>query len=234
MALDEMENAMNVRRCIVTGQSADADGLIRFVAGPDDVVVPDLKRNLPGRGCWVTAQRPIVDKAAAKNLFARALRRKVTAPVELGTLVDDLLVSQAAGALAMARKAGALVSGATQVDKAVRSGRARAVLHATEAAPDGVRKLDQARRATVHLGGPDAEVFRLLDAEQMGLAFGSGNVIHAAVLDGRGGDAALRRLEALRDYRTGSVGRLPQASAETGRLVSTAAAHVTVKETDQE
>ena len=234
MALHKMENTMNERRCIVTGQSADPDGLIRFVAGPDGVVLPDLKRNLPGRGCWVTGSRPMVEKAARKNLFARALRQKVDTPVELGALVDDLMVRQATGALAMARKAGALVSGATQVDKAVRSGRATAVLHAAEAAPDGVRKIDQARRATVHLGGPDATVFRLLNAEQMGLAFGSGNVIHAAVLDGRGGDAALRRLKALRDYRTGSEERPLDAGDGAGRLAKTADVHVTVKETDQE
>ena len=32
------------------------DELIRFVVGPDGVV-PDLKRKLPGRGLWVTAER---------------------------------------------------------------------------------------------------------------------------------------------------------------------------------
>ena len=218
------QDAMNERRCIVTGQSGDADALIRFVAGPDGAVVPDLKRSLPGRGCWVTARRAMVDRAASKNLFARALRRKVTVPVELGALIDHLLVRQATSALSMARKAGSLVSGAAKVDKALRDGNALALIHAAEAAPDGVRKLDQARRATVHLGGPDVVVFRLLDAEQMGLAFAGGNVIHAAVLDGHAGHAALRRLIALRDYRNGSSER-PKMD---GRR------HVTVRKTDQE
>ena len=218
------KDAMNERRCIVTGQSGDADALIRFVAGPDGDVVPDLKRSLPGRGCWVTATRAMVDRAASKNLFARALRRKVSVPVELGALIDHLLVRQATSALSMARKAGCLVSGAAKVDKALRDGHALALIHAAEAAPDGVRKLDQARRATVHLGGPDVAVFRLLDAEQMGLAFAGGNVIHAAVLDGHAGHAALRRLIALRDYRNGSSER-PEMD---GRR------HVTVRKTDQE
>jgi len=234
MTLNEADIAMNERRCIVTGESADADGLIRFVAGPDGMVVPDLKRTLPGRGCWVTARRAMVDKAVSKKLFARALRRKVDVPDDLGALVDRLLVRQATGALSMARKAGALVSGAMQVDKAVRAGRATALLHALHAAPDGIRKLDQARRATVHLGGPDVLVFMLLDDEQMGLAFGGGNVIHAAVLDGRGGHAALRRLEALRDYRTGPDMRPASPDAGAGLLAGTAGGHVTAKETDQE
>lgn len=234
MEPDEADIAMNERRCIVTGRSGEADRLIRFVAGPDDALVPDLKRSLPGRGCWVTARRALVERAAAGNLFARALRRKVCVPDALGAVVDGLLARQAAGALAMARKAGDLASGAMQVEKALRSGRAIGLVHAAEAAADGVRKLDQARRATVHLGGPDVPVFMLLDAEQLGLAFGGGNVIHAAVLDGRGGHAALRRLEALRDYRTGPDGRPLEADAGTGLWAGKASGHVTVKETDQE
>jgi len=50
-------------------------------------------------------------------------------------------------AMNMARKAGQFISGATKVDAAVRSGNAIAVFHATDAAADGVRKLDQARKA---------------------------------------------------------------------------------------
>ena len=65
---------MNERTCIVTRRAGEAEDLIRFVAGPDLAVVPDLKRNLPGRGCWVTAERRHVDEAVRKKLFARALK----------------------------------------------------------------------------------------------------------------------------------------------------------------
>ncbi|MEP4104459.1 MAG: DUF448 domain-containing protein, partial [Nitratireductor sp.] len=43
---------MGERTCIVTRRTVEPEDLIRFVAGPDMSVVPDLKRNLPGRGCW--------------------------------------------------------------------------------------------------------------------------------------------------------------------------------------
>ena len=43
------------RRCIVTGETQPRAGLIRFVAGPDAIVVPDLAEKLPGRGFWVVA-----------------------------------------------------------------------------------------------------------------------------------------------------------------------------------
>ena len=48
---------MNDRTCIVTRQTLEPDLLLRFVAGPDGSVVPDIKRRLPGRGCWVTDSR---------------------------------------------------------------------------------------------------------------------------------------------------------------------------------
>ena len=59
------DDGENGRMCIVTRESGDPDALIRFVAGPDGSVVPDLKRQLPGRGCWVKAERALVDKAVA-------------------------------------------------------------------------------------------------------------------------------------------------------------------------
>ena len=62
---------MNDRTCIVTRDNHDPDDMIRFVAGPDNRVVPDLKRTLPGRGVWVGARYQLVEQAAVKNLFAR-------------------------------------------------------------------------------------------------------------------------------------------------------------------
>jgi predicted RNA-binding protein YlxR (DUF448 family) len=195
---------MNDRTCIVTRQNADPDRLIRFVAAPDSTVVADLKRKLPGRGCWVTADREHVEKAAAKKLFARALRAGVVVPPDLGAQVDRLLAKSALGALGLARKAGKVALGAAKVESSVRSGAAALVLHAFEAADDGVRKITQARKATVHLGGPEIQAHKLFAESEMGLALGSTNVIHAAVLAGDAGTAAVKRIEALDRYRGGS------------------------------
>lgn len=208
---------MNDRTCIVTRKSGDARDLIRFVAAPDGTVVPDLKRRLPGRGCWVSASRELVDKAAAKNLFARALKAPVTVSPDLGQMVDTLLEKALLGALGLARKAGHLALGATKVEAAVRSGRALAVLHAREASADGVRKIDQARRAVVHLGGPEIASYKLLSETEMSLALGGANVIHAAVLAGGPGETALERLIALDRYRGGLPGNRRQQDASGER-----------------
>lgn len=194
---------MNDRTCIVTRQTREPDALLRFVAGPDGAVVPDIRRKLPGRGCWVTADRDHVERAAGKNLFARALKTNVKAPPDLGRMVDGLLASAALGVLGLARKAGAVALGAAKVDGAIRSGRAVAVLHAMEASDDGVRKLAQARRATELAGGPDIPAFKLFSEAELGLALGATNVIHAAVLASEAGTAALKRVVALDRYRTG-------------------------------
>lgn len=194
-------SSMNDRKCIVSGESLEPDDLLRFVVGPEDRIVPDLKKNLPGRGCWVRAKRSYVEQAVSKGAFSRSLKMRVSVDGTIVELIDGLLVKSALGTLGLARKAGTAIVGAAQVDKAVRAGKALAVLHSTAGAEDGIRKITQARRATVHLGGPKTEAFTLFGPEELDLAFGGGNVIHAAILDSGPGKAALKRLRALRTYR---------------------------------
>ncbi|MEF2073804.1 RNA-binding protein [Consotaella aegiceratis] len=216
----EEVDGLNGRMCIVSRERYPAEALIRFVAGPDGAVVPDLKRRLPGRGAHVEARREAVDLAVKRKLFGRALKAEVKASPTLGAEVDDLLRRGVAGSLGLARKAGQLVTGAAKVDAAIRSGKARAVLHASDAAPDGIRKMEAARRAAASSGGA-IPAFRVLTSDEMGLALGGDNVIHAAVLAGDAGAALLRRLEALSNYRgerpadeTGGCGRRPAQEAE--------------------
>lgn len=193
------EGIVNERMCLVSRRSFPADALIRFVAAPDGSVAPDLKRRLPGRGAHVEARREAVELAVKRKLFGRALKAEVTASPALGAEVEALLCRSALGAMGLARKAGQLVTGAAKVDAAIRSGRALGILHACDAAPDGVRKMDAARRAA---GGTEMiPAFRPFTSDEIDLALGGGNVIHAAVLAGDAGAALMKRLEALSNYR---------------------------------
>ncbi len=195
---------MNDRTCIVTRRQSQPDELIRFVLGPDNSVVPDVKRNLPGRGCWVSADRINVEKAAKKGAFSRAFKSDVIVPPDLGGMVDNVLVKSALGALGLARKAGAVALGATKVEASIRSGAALFALHAAEASEDGLRKITQARRATAYASGPEISAYKLFSEAQLGLALGGTNVIHAAVLAGDAGRAVQKRMVALDRYRGGS------------------------------
>ena len=207
MKVKEEDEPMNDRMCIVTRESGPAEMLIRFVAGPDGTVVPDLKRALPGRGCSVTASRAIVDKAVQKQLFARALKSGVKALPELGEQVDRLLVSQLSGMMNMARKAGQFVSGNSKVDNAVRSGAALAVFHATDAAPDGVRKISQARKAWMLTMDEQEEIpaFQLMSFDEMQELMGDNAFIHAVALAGQAGQGVVKRAKLLETYRGGSA-----------------------------
>ena len=72
-----------LRTCIATGEVGAPERMIRFVVGPQGDVVPDLARRLPGRGMWVRAERAAVERAVAKNLFARAARASVRPAADL-------------------------------------------------------------------------------------------------------------------------------------------------------
>ena len=69
-----LAEAQRERRDLVSGEVMPEERLVRFVAGPDGVVVPDLARKLPGRGLWVAATREAVDQAAKKGGFSRSAK----------------------------------------------------------------------------------------------------------------------------------------------------------------
>lgn len=133
------------------------------------------------------------------------MKEDVTADLELGALVDHLLVKSALGSLGLARKAGQITTGSAKVDAAIRSGEARLVLHSTDAAADGIRKLDQARKAVASSGGPVIPSQTLFTTVQMDLALGGENVIHAAALAGSAGENLKKRIAALTQFRGNSA-----------------------------
>jgi len=188
------------RQCLVSREVRPTAELLRFVVAPDDTVVFDLKRVLPGRGVWVTATRAAVDEAERRRLFTRGFKAQVTVEPGLGGRVDGLLETAALRALSLARKAGALVTGFAKVEAAIGGGEAVALVEASDGAADGERKL---RSAVVRrFGTPDGlPVVRQFSSPQMGLALGLTNVIHAAVLAGPAGNGFLACAAALVRYR---------------------------------
>jgi predicted RNA-binding protein YlxR (DUF448 family) len=186
------------RMCLVTRQVRPVDALIRFVLDPDGRVVPDLRRRLPGRGVSVTATAAAVATAERKHLFAKGFRQQVTVEPGLAERVRELLEAALTGALGLARKAGALVTGFGKVEEALLSRRAIALLHDADAAEDGRRKLAQA----VRRGGNETLPTVILSSGQLDLALGQPHVIHAAVLAGPAGANVLERCAALARYDT--------------------------------
>jgi uncharacterized protein len=167
------------RTCAVTRQTRAPEELIRFVLGPDLAVVPDIKRKLPGRGVWVGLSRALVARAVKKQVFARGLRDKAVASPDLPDLVESLLRRDALQGLSMANKAGIVTAGFAKVEAAIASGAVSALVHASDGAPDGKRKLRQALRR--RFGDETPTEFELFATDELDSALGRGNVVHIAL-----------------------------------------------------
>ncbi len=198
---DEIE-----RRCALTHEVKPAAELIRFVVGPDDVLVPDTEARAEGRGVWISIGEKLVAEAVKKKAFARSLKTAVTVPDDLPALTRQRLEQRFVSSLQMARKAGQLMTGAMKVKAALETGEAIALVTATDAAEDGRKKmlatLKASSRAAEEQGlpGADRPHFELLDSAQLGLALGIESVIHAAPTQGAAGETAVKRAERLARY----------------------------------
>lgn len=164
------------RRCIATGEVAPKAGLIRFVVGPDGQIVPDVAGRLPGRGIWVSADRAALERAVGKRLFGRAARAPVQLPEGLVDLVEAQLARRLVDLVSLARKGGNAVCGYEKVREALMKGTAAVLLQASDGSERGRARL----RPPEGGAGPIA----VLDAAELGMAFGRDRVIHAALAAG--------------------------------------------------
>lgn len=195
------ERDQSERRCIATGKSDDKIGLIRFVLSPDGVIVPDLAEKLPGRGIWVSADRAALEKAVAKNLFARAARAQASIPPDLIAMIEAGLARRTVELVSMARKAGLAVAGFEKVKNALANGTVKVLLQAC----------DGSERGKGRLWTPEGgRWFGCLTAEELGLAFGRAHVIHSALAPGGLTEKVIR-----------DAGRLSGLRGHDGSMIST-------------
>ncbi|RVU19311.1 RNA-binding protein [Methylobacterium oryzihabitans] len=224
------------RTCLVTRRTLPPAAMIRFVLGPDDTVVPDLRAKLPGRGGWVTATRRAVEEAVRRRQFARAFKRQgVVAAPDLADVIEAALRDDLRQGFALANKAGCVVTGFTKVESAVASaGGVAALVHASDASPDGCRKLAQALRRRYGDAISGIPVVNDLSNAELDMALGRDHVIHAALVAGAGTTGLLARWRRLRAFRgepttSGQAGASSDASGvpggvqDDGRIDSTGA-----------
>lgn len=189
------------RTCAVTRTLHEPDELIRFVSDPQGTVVPDVGRRLPGRGVWIGCDRALVAEAVRRKVFARGLKREVTAPADLPERVEALLVRRAVDALALANKAGLVTAGFAKVETVIGRGDCRVLVHASDAAEDGAGRLDRRYAAVSAASGEDTRIVRCLSEAELGLAIGRSSVVHAALARGGAADNFLREVGRLQRYR---------------------------------
>jgi len=183
------------RRDLVTHQVMDESRLIRFVAAPDGSVVPDLGRKLPGRGMWVASDRASIEMASKKNLFSRAAKTKLHASTDLAGMVEGLLFRRCLDQLGLARREGVLISGFEKSAASIRGGKAAWVIEASDGSSDGRGKiLALTRHQTTRVCG-------LFSADDLSLALGLENAIHAVLLYSGRADRWTIEVERLAGFR---------------------------------
>ncbi|EBA14185.1 RNA-binding protein [Roseobacter sp. CCS2] len=180
------------RKCIVTGEVQPKAGLIRFVVGPDNQVVPDILGKLPGRGMYVTADRKALHEAK-KGQFSRSAKQAVTVPDGLVDEVERQLARRTVDLIALTRKSGRAVCGFEKVKGWLAGGeRVRVLIQAS----------DGSERGKTKLWTPEgARYFGCLSSEELGLAFGRQSVIHGALATGRLSDRVVEEATKLRGLR---------------------------------
>ncbi len=170
----------SVRRCIASGELRPKAELIRFVADPGGTVVPDLAGRLPGRGLWLSPRREHLERACARNLFAKAAKAPLRVPEDLPARVEALLSRRCLDLIGLAKRAGQAVSGYQRVASLLASGGVAVLLAAVDTAEDGRRKL----RAAARTQNPAPRVVEVFTAEELGRALGQAARAHVAIAPG--------------------------------------------------
>lgn len=105
------------RTCLGCRSAHPQDELLRLVRSPQGEIVSDPQRRLPGRGVYLCYDRGCIRNAVTQGQFQRGFRTTVQ-DISEDKLLETLnlqLQEQLAGLIAMSRKSGGLLVGASQV-----------------------------------------------------------------------------------------------------------------------
>jgi uncharacterized protein len=116
--------------------------LLRLVCSPTGQLLVDAYGKLPGRGAYLCPRRPCAEQAVQGARLRQAFRQAVTpyGVEELVRAMAAVLEERALTGVRMARKAGRLVSGYTQVRRALRHDAVACLLIAEDTAPERRRE----------------------------------------------------------------------------------------------
>jgi predicted RNA-binding protein YlxR (DUF448 family) len=151
--------------------------MIRFVVGPERVIVPDLGAKLPGRGIWLSARRDVIETARTRGAFARAAKASVVVPPDLASRVETGLARRVTELLGLTRRAGQATCGFEKARARLQAGRAALVIQASDGSVE--------ERARFLSGLKDMPVATPLPAAALGAVFGRDHVVHIAIAHGR-------------------------------------------------
>src|SRR5690606_17454 len=118
---------------------------------------------------------------------------RVTTDPDLSDQVEALLARNCLSLLGLARRSGLLVTGFEKVAEALAADPAAVLVTATDGSADGRNKLAR----------PGRKVIALFTRDELSLALGRENVVHAALTPAGIGARLLAEAERLAGFRTG-------------------------------
>jgi uncharacterized protein len=211
------------RRCVVTGEVAPAERLVRLALGPDGGIAPDVFGKAPGRGAWIGVDRVTLEAAQAKGKLKGGLARALhensfTIPDDLGERIEAQLKRATLDRLGLESRSGTLISGNERIEQAARRGQVRLLLHASDAGDDGRKKLAQAWRVGEDNEGSGREGMILpVDRQTLSMALGRENAVHLGVTDARAADRVLAHLSRWQFFTGSSRDAANRVSPEDSR-----------------
>jgi len=124
--------------------------LLRFVLTPERTLIPDPQGKLPGRGAYTCWKRTCLEQAVAKRQFSRSFKGEVStgSTTELELLVAERMEERIAGYLALANKAGKIISGSDAVLEVLRKGTPELLIVATDISSESGEKFASAAART--------------------------------------------------------------------------------------
>lgn len=186
----------DTRKCIATNAVLEKSEMLRFVLSPENIVTPDIKGKLPGRGAWVIAEKQQVEHAAQKGMFKKAFKRKNVQPMDnMAEVIADLLKRDVFDALSICRKSGDLQMGHLKAEESILSGRTRIYVVASDAGKDTRKKLTAKMRTIVEKKGKKCYIIDHFSTAELETCLGHEKVIHVAIKTGPLAMSLLAKIE---------------------------------------
>lgn len=186
-----MKNGVDTRKCIVSGEAMEKEGLLRFTV-VDNLLVPDFAKRLPGKGIYVCNSLSALNKAIEKKIFSKVARKQLSESYELVEMVTNILKKKGLDSINLARKSGILVTGFEKVKELVIKKKAAFLLEAIDAGQDGKKKLNSLAK--------ELEIMSLYTIEELDKALDKVNTVNVAFKNSSMAQAVYKDLFKLKEF----------------------------------
>ena len=163
-------------QCALSGKSITLNEAVFFVKSPDNTLIADLNKELPGTHVCLECNEKVIAQAIEKDLFQGVLGKDLNIPGNFVDRVALLLRKKALEMLCMAKKSGLLIFGFEKVMSALKEENCDFILQASDGSVGGKNKTG--------LNAGNIHVCGVFTSEELGSVIGRSKVVHVMLLKG--------------------------------------------------